>query len=100
MPTERETESKKQLSDIITARVVNLIVVYFDPYYDSVIVLDKIATTIADDQKRDKIRACLDSDSREEDQLWCIFREAGLVDMWQKYKNVIGSRAWIRSANR
>jgi hypothetical protein len=100
MSTENETEGKKQLSNIMIARVNSLVVVYFDPYYDSIIVLDRITSALADDQKRDKIRSCLDSYPSEEDQLWCIFKEAGVEDIWLKYKNVIGSRAGIKSANR
>jgi hypothetical protein len=95
-------EIKKDMpsSDLTSARVYSLLIVYFDPYYDVVLVLDKISNALADRQRRDRLKSCLDSYAREEDQLWCILREAGLEDIWLKYKNVIGSRAGIRSVNR
>ena len=93
-----ETVKERQSSDLVLARVYSLLLVYFDPYYDAVLVYDKITSALSDNQKRDRIRSCLDSYSREEDQLWCIFKEAGVEDMWLKYKNVIGSRSCIKSA--
>jgi hypothetical protein len=89
-----------QSSDLTSARVYSLLLVLFDPYYDIIVVLDKINSALADSQKRSKLRACLDSYSNEMDQLQCVFREAGLEDIWHKYKNIIGSRAGIRSVNR
>jgi len=93
-----ETVKERQSSGLVLARVYSLLIVYFDPYYDTVLVIDKISSALSDNQKRDRIRACLDNYAREEDQLWCILKEAGVEDMWMKYKNIIGTRAGIKSA--
>jgi hypothetical protein len=87
-------EVKKDLvvNQSTSSRVYSLLILLFDPYYDTIQVIDKIAIALADSQKRCKIRSCLDSYSNEMDQLYCIFKEAGLEDIWQKYRNVIGSR--------
>jgi hypothetical protein len=96
MGTEEKTDKGKIVKYSTVSRVYSLLVVYFDPYYDTIIVVDRIAGALADKQKIEKIRSCLDNYAREEDQLWCIFKEAGIDDMWIKYKNIIGSRAGIR----
>ena len=93
-----ETVKERQSSGLVLARVYSLLIVYFDPYYDTVLVIDKISSALSDNQKRDRIRSCLDNYAREEDQLWCILKEAGVEDMWMKYKNIIGTRAGIKSA--
>jgi ABC-type iron transport system FetAB ATPase subunit len=93
-----ETVKERQSIGLVLARVYNLLILYFDPYYDTVLVIDKISSALSDNQKRDRIRACLDNYAREEDQLWCILKEAGVEDMWMKYKNIIGTRAGIKSA--
>jgi hypothetical protein len=100
MAVEEETVKERSSSDLVSARVYSLLIVYFDPYYDVVLVLDKISNALTDKQRRDRLKSCLDNYAREEDQLWCIFRESGIEDIWLKYKNVIGSRAGIRSVNR
>jgi hypothetical protein len=97
MAVAEEAVKERSSSGLVLVRVYSLIIVYFDPYYDVVLVLDKISNALSDKQRRDRIRACLDNYAREEDQLWCIFKEAGLEDIWLKYKNVIGSRAGIKS---
>jgi hypothetical protein len=97
MGTEEKTEKEKLVKYSTVSRVYSLLVFYFDPYYDTIIVVDRIAGALSSNQKLGKMRACLDNYAREEDQLWCIFKEAGIEDMWLKYKNVIGSRAGIKS---
>jgi hypothetical protein len=97
MVAEKEAIRERSSSDLVFVRVYSLIIVYFDPYYDVVLVLDKISNALANNQKRDRLKSCLDNYTREEDQIWCIFKEAGLEDIWIKYKNVIGSRAGIKS---
>jgi hypothetical protein len=92
MCTDEETEKGKLVKYATVSRVYSLLVVYFDPYYDTIIVVDRIARVLSDKQKIEKIRSCLDNYAREEDQLWCIMKEAGVEDMWLKYKNIIGSR--------
>jgi hypothetical protein len=98
MGTEEKTDKGKIVKYSTVSRVYSLLVVYFDPYYDTIIVVDRIAGALADKQKIEKIRSCLDKYYREEDQLCCIFKEAGIEDMWIKYKNIIGSRSGIRKA--
>jgi hypothetical protein len=98
MATKEETVKERRLIDLTALRVYSLIVAYFDPYYDTILVIDKIAKTLSDDQKLDKIRSCLDNYAREEDQLWCIFKESDLEDIWLKYKNIVGSRSGIRKS--
>ncbi|MCC6057048.1 MAG: hypothetical protein LM583_10275 [Desulfurococcaceae archaeon] len=97
MAVGEETVKERSSSNLVSARVYSLLIVYFDPYYDVVLVLDKISNALTDKQRRDRLKSCLDSYAREEDQLWCIFKEAGLEDIWLKYKNVIGSRTGIKS---
>ena len=99
MVVEEETEKVKLVKYATVSRVYSLLVVYFDPYYDTIIVVDRIARALSDKQKLEKIRSCLDNYAREEDQLWCIMKEAGVEDMWLKYKNIIGSRAGIRKSD-
>jgi hypothetical protein len=97
MAVGEEIRKDMQSSDLTSARVYSLLLVLFDPYYDIIVVIDKINSALADSQKRSKLRSCLDSYSSGIDQLYCIFKEAGLEDIWLKYKNVIGSRAGIMS---
>jgi hypothetical protein len=97
MGIEEDAVKERRFRDLTVSRVYSLIAVYFDPYYDIILVVDRIARALADNQKLDKIRSCLDNYAREEDQLWCVFKESDLEDMWLKYKNIIGSRAGIKS---
>jgi hypothetical protein len=99
MAVEEEVMKKKLIRYMAISRVYSLLTVYFDPYYDAILVTDRITRALADKEKLEKIRACLDSYAREEDQLWCIMKEAGVEDMWLKYKNIIGTRAGLRKAN-
>jgi hypothetical protein len=99
MAMEEEVTKEKLVRNTTVARVYSLLAVYFDPYYDAIYVTDKITRALADKEKLEKFRACLDNYAREEDQLWCIMKEAGVEDMWLKYKNIIGSRAGIRKAS-
>jgi regulator of sigma D len=92
MVAKEENVKERRLIDLTALRVYSMIVAYFDPYYDTIIVVDRIAGALADNQKIEKIRSCLDNYYREEDQLCCIFKEAWVEDMWLKYKNIIGSR--------
>jgi len=98
MANGEETVKERQSRGLLLVRVYSLLIAYFDPYYDTMLAIDKISSALSDNHKRDRIRACLDNYAREEDQLWCIFKEAGVEDMWMKYKNIIGTRAGIKSA--